>query len=208
MRKTKIESIYNKYHVQLIILAVIIMISLLVILSLFNNRESSDINILKESFAYILFGNAIIGSAVFSFSSTKRSIKFQTSLGITRKEIYRSYMIKNIQVLAWTIGIYFYYMMIDKVIENNSREILTSLINERTGFLVLLFISYSLVSFFLGIVRISPFLFGSLLVFASLGSWIYFINASNMLIGDLFLLIIVISFVIMDRVMITKGKIR
>ncbi|MFA5765947.1 MAG: hypothetical protein WC929_07395, partial [Bacilli bacterium] len=129
MKNKMINSFFLKYGVQMTMLGVIIAILLVIFLSLINGAASGDLIIEKDNFIIALLGNGVIGGGFFSFSTTNRLLKFQTSFGITRKKLYRDYVLRIIQVFSWIVGIYLFYATMNIVISGQYQNLIAILLD-------------------------------------------------------------------------------
>jgi hypothetical protein len=164
MKNKMINSFFLKYGVQMTMLGVIIAILLVIFLSLINGAASGDLIIEKDNFIIALLGNGVIGGGFFSFSTTNRLLKFQTSFGITRKKIHRDYVLRIIQVFSWLVGIYLFYTSIDTVIRGQYQEFVTKIFDMRILFLLTLFGMVNGLGFWCGIKQVKLALYMAILI--------------------------------------------
>jgi len=167
MKNRKTEKNVYSYGIQLLVLGIIIAVLITGFLILINRIEIQGIAIIKNNFIVVLFCSSIIGGAFLSFSTTNRLLKFQTSFGITRKKIYKAYLLRIIQVFSWLIGIYLFYTIADFMIMGQNCNLIPMLFNRKTVILVLLFLLINMVGFWCGIrqIRIELFVIVLLIIF-------------------------------------------
>ncbi len=167
MKNRKTEKNVYSYGIQLLVLGIIIAVLITGFLILINGIEIQGIAIIKNNFIVVLFCSSIIGGAFLSFSTTNRLLKFQTSFGITRKKIYKAYLLRIIQVFSWLIGIYLFYTIADFMIMGQNCNLIPMLFNRKTVILVLLFLLINMVGFWCGIrqIRIELFVIVLLIIF-------------------------------------------
>ena len=167
MKNRKTEKNVYSYGIQLLVLGIIIAVLIIGFLILINGIEIQGIAIIKNNFIVVLFCSSIIGGAFLSFSTTNRLLKFQTSFGITRKKIYKAYLLRIIQVFSWLIGIYLFYTIADFMIMGQNCNLIPMLFNRKTVILVLLFLLINMVGFWCGIrqIRIELFVIVLLIIF-------------------------------------------
>ncbi|HRT68650.1 MAG TPA: hypothetical protein P5173_00305 [Bacilli bacterium] len=167
MKNRKTEKNVYSYGIQLLVLGIIIAVLITGFLILINGIEIQGIAIIKNNFIVALFCSSIIGGAFLSFSTTNRLLKFQTSFGITRKKIYKAYLLRIIQVFSWLIGIYLFYTIADFMIMDQNYNLIPMLFSRKTVILVLLFLLINMVGFWCGIrqIRIELFVIVLLIIF-------------------------------------------
>ena len=167
MKNRKTEKNVYSYGIQLLVLGIIIAVLITGFLILINGIEIQGIAIIKNNFIVALFCSSIIGGAFLSFSTTNRLLKFQTSFGITRKKIYKAYLLRIIQVFSWLIGIYLFYTIADFMIMGQNCNLIPMLFNRKTVILILLFLLINMVGFWCGIrqIRIELFVIVLLIIF-------------------------------------------
>jgi len=167
MKNRKTEKNVYSYGIQLLVLGIIIAVLITGFLILINGIEIQGISIIKNNFIVALFCSSIMGGAFLSFSTTNRLLKFQTSFGITRKKIYKAYLLRIIQVFSWLIGIYLFYTIADFMIMGQNCNLIPMLFNRKTVILVLLFLLINMVGFWCGIrqIRIELFVIVLLIIF-------------------------------------------
>lgn len=152
--KEKAKKLLNNYSFQRLILAIIIMALVLYSLLRMSSLQMSDRVIVKRQFIYSIFIFTIIGGYYYSFFTGSRSIRIQTSFGLTRKEIFNSYSKKILEVFLWLIGIIMFYFLMDKIILKEKINILEDIkINEIILLSVFFFCACN-VSLFLGILKV------------------------------------------------------
>ena len=167
MKNRKTEKNVYSYGIQLLVLGIIIAVLITGFLILINGIEIQGNSIIKNNFIVALFCSSIMGGAFLSFSTTNRLLKFQTSFGITRKKIYKAYLLRIIQVFSWLIGIYLFYTIADFMIMGQNCNLIPMLFNRKTVILVLLFLLINMVGFWCGIrqIRIELFVIVLLIIF-------------------------------------------
>jgi len=167
MKNRKTEKNVYSYGIQLLVLGIIIAVLITGFLILINGIEIQGIAIIKNNFIVALFCSSIMGGAFLSFSTTNRLLKFQTSFGITRKKIYKAYLLRIIQVFSWLIGIYLFYTIADFMIMGQNCNLIPMLFNRKTVILILLFLLINMVGFWCGIrqIRIELFVIVLLIIF-------------------------------------------
>lgn len=208
MENRKTQKNLHHYEIQLIVLGIIIAILLIGSLILINGIKNQEITIIKSNFMVALFCSSIIGGAFLSFSTTNRLLKFQTSFGITRKKIYKDYILRIIQVFSWMIGIYLFYTMMDFIIMGQNVSLIPMLFDQKIMILILLFLLMNMTGFWCGIrqIRIELFLIILLAIFA-ITFLLYYFQIYNIFVLGGFVAIIVGLF-FNNYKTITKGKIR
>ena len=167
MKNRKTEKNVYSYGIQLLVLGIIIAVLIIGFLILINGIEIQGNSIIKNNFIVALFCSSIMGGAFLSFSTTNRLLKFQTSFGITRKKIYKAYLLRIIQVFSWLIGIYLFYTIADFMIMGQNCNLIPMLFNRKTVILILLFLLINMVGFWCGIrqIRIELFVIVLLIIF-------------------------------------------
>lgn len=207
MKNRKTEKNVYSYGIQLLVLGIIIAVLITGFLILINGIEIQGIAIIKNNFIVVLFCSSIIGGAFLSFSTTNRLLKFQTSFGITRKKIYKAYLLRIIQVFSWLIGIYLFYTIADFMIMGQNCNLIPMLFNRKTVILVLLFLLINMVGFWCGIrqIRIELFVIVLLIIFV-ITFLLYHFQIDNVFVFSGFGVAIVVLF-FNNYKTITKGKI-
>jgi len=207
MKNRKTEKNVYSYGIQLLVLGIIIAVLITGFLILINGIEIQGIAIIKNNFIVVLFCSSIIGGAFLSFSTTNRLLKFQTSFGITRKKIYKAYLLRIIQVFSWLIGIYLFYTIADFMIMGQNCNLIPMLFNRKTVILILLFLLINMVGFWCGIRQIRIELFAIILLIIFVTTFLlYYFQIDNVFVFGGFGVAIVVLF-FNNYKTITKGKI-
>ena len=207
MKNRKTEKNVYSYGIQLLVLGIIIAVLIIGFLILINGIEIQGIAIIKNNFIVVLFCSSIIGGAFLSFSTTNRLLKFQTSFGITRKKIYKAYLLRIIQVFSWLIGIYLFYTIADFMIMGQNCNLIPMLFNRKTVILILLFLLINMVGFWCGIRQIRIELFAIILLIIFVTTFLlYYFQIDNVFVFGGFGVAIVVLF-FNNYKTITKGKI-
>lgn len=207
MKNRKTEKNVYSYGIQLLVLGIIIAVLIIGFLILINGIEIQGISIIKNNFIVALFCSSIMGGAFLSFSTTNRLLKFQTSFGITRKKIYKAYLLRIIQVFSWLIGIYLFYTIADFMIMGQNCNLIPMLFNRKTVILILLFLLINMVGFWCGIRQIRIELFAIILLIIFVTTFLlYYFQIDNVFVFGGFGVAIVVLF-FNNYKTITKGKI-
>jgi len=207
MKNRKTEKNVYSYGIQLLVLGIIIAVLITGFLILINGIEIQGISIIKNNFIVALFCSSIMGGAFLSFSTTNRLLKFQTSFGITRKKIYKAYLLRIIQVFSWLIGIYLFYTIADFMIMGQNCNLIPMLFNRKTVILILLFLLINMVGFWCGIRQIRIELFAIILLIIFVTTFLlYYFQIDNVFVFGGFGVAIVVLF-FNNYKTITKGKI-
>lgn len=207
MKNRKTEKNVYSYGIQLLVLGIIIAVLIIGFLILINGIEIQGIAIIKNNFIVALFCSSIMGGAFLSFSTTNRLLKFQTSFGITRKKIYKAYLLRIIQVFSWLIGIYLFYTIADFMIMGQNCNLIPMLFNRKTVILILLFLLINMVGFWCGIRQIRIELFAIILLIIFVTTFLlYYFQIDNVFVFGGFGVAIVVLF-FNNYKTITKGKI-
>ena len=207
MKNRKTEKNVYSYGIQLLVLGIIIAVLITGFLILINGIEIQGIAIIKNNFIVALFCSSIMGGAFLSFSTTNRLLKFQTSFGITRKKIYKAYLLRIIQVFSWLIGIYLFYTIADFMIMGQNCNLIPMLFNRKTVILILLFLLINMVGFWCGIRQIRIELFAIILLIIFVTTFLlYYFQIDNVFVFGGFGVAIVVLF-FNNYKTITKGKI-
>jgi len=207
MKNRKTEKNVYSYKIQLLVLGIIIAVLIIGFLILINGIEIQGIAIIKNNFIVALFCSSIMGGAFLSFSTTNRLLKFQTSFGITRKKIYKAYLLRIIQVFSWLIGIYLFYTIADFMIMGQNCNLIPMLFNRKTVILILLFLLINMVGFWCGIRQIRIELFAIILLIIFVTTFLlYYFQIDNVFVFGGFGVAIVVLF-FNNYKTITKGKI-
>jgi hypothetical protein len=208
MKNKKINSFFLKYGVQMTMIGVIIAILLVIFLSLINGVNSSDLVIEKDNFIIALLGNSVIGGGFFSFSTTNRLLKFQTSFGITRKKLYRDYVLRIIQVFSWIVGIYLFYATMNIVISGQYQNLIAILLDTKILFLLVLFGMINALGFWCGIKQVKLGLYIAILIIVFIITYLlYILHIENSVVLGGFVIITTGLFLNNYKIII-KGKIR
>jgi hypothetical protein len=207
MKNRKTEKNVYSYGIQLLVLGIIIAVLIIGFLILINGIEIQGNSIIKNNFIVALFCSSIMGGAFLSFSTTNRLLKFQTSFGITRKKIYKAYLLRIIQVFSWLIGIYLFYTIADFMIMGQNCNLIPMLFNRKTVILILLFLLINMVGFWCGIRQIRIELFAIILLIIFVTTFLlYYFQIDNVFVFGGFGVAIVVLF-FNNYKTITKGKI-
>ena len=207
MKNRKTEKNVYSYGIQLLVLGIIIAVLIIGFLILINGIEIQGISIIKNNFIVALFCSSIMGGAFLSFSTTNRLLKFQTSFGITRKKIYKAYLLRIIQVFSWLIGIYLFYTIADFMIMGQNCNLIPMLFNRKTVILILLFLLINMVGFWCGIRQIRIELFAIILLIIFVTTFLlYYFQIDNVFVFGGFGVAIVVLF-FNNYKTITKRKI-
>ncbi|HOE06809.1 MAG TPA: hypothetical protein PLQ99_03840 [Bacilli bacterium] len=207
MKNRKTEKNVYSYGIQLLVLGIIIAVLITGFLILINGIEIQGNSIIKNNFIVALFCSSIMGGAFLSFSTTNRLLKFQTSFGITRKKIYKAYLLRIIQVFSWLIGIYLFYTIADFMIMGQNCNLIPMLFNRKTVILILLFLLINMVGFWCGIRQIRIELFAIILLIIFVTTFLlYYFQIDNVFVFGGFGVAIVVLF-FNNYKTITKGKI-
>ena len=207
MKNRKTEKNVYSYGIQLLVLGIIIAVLIIGFLILINGIEIQGNSIIKNNFIVVLFCSSIMGGAFLSFSTTNRLLKFQTSFGITRKKIYKAYLLRIIQVFSWLIGIYLFYTIADFMIMGQNCNLIPMLFNRKTVILILLFLLINMVGFWCGIRQIRIELFAIILLIIFVTTFLlYYFQIDNVFVFGGFGVAIVVLF-FNNYKTITKGKI-
>ena len=207
MKNRKTEKNVYSYGIQLLVLGIIIAVLIIGFLILINGIEIQGNSIIKNNFIVALFCSSIMGGAFLSFSTTNRLLKFQTSFGITRKKIYKAYLLRIIQVFSWLIGIYLFYTIADFMIMGQNCNLIPMLFNRKTVILILLFLLINMVGFWCGIRQIRIELFAIILLIIFVITFLlYYFQIDNVFVFGGFGVAIVVLF-FNNYKTITKGKI-
>jgi predicted acyltransferase len=113
MTKDRFKKLMNNYYFQLfwviIIALILIMISIVLV---------EDIDMDNRIFRFNLFGTLALIGFLYSYSLTKKNIRNDLSVGMTRKETYLSYL-KNVFIALFVAQFFvIYYMVIYKIVIN------------------------------------------------------------------------------------------
>ena len=207
MKNRKTEKNVYSYGIQLLVLGIIIAVLIIGFLILINGIEIQGNSIIKNNFIVALFCSSIMGGAFLSFSTTNRLLKFQTSFGITRKKIYKAYLLRIIQVFSWLIGIYLFYTIADFMIMGQNCNLIPMLFNRKIVILILLFLLINMVGFWCGIRQIRIELFAIILLIIFVTTFLlYYFQIDNVFVFGGFGVAIVVLF-FNNYKTITKGKI-
>ena len=207
MKNRKTEKNVYSYGIQLLVLGIIIAVLITGFLILINGIEIQGNSIIKNNFIVALFCSSIMGGAFLSFSTTNRLLKFQTSFGITRKKIYKAYLLRIIQVFSWLIGIYLFYTIADFMIMGQNCNLIPMLFNRKTVILILLFLLINMVGFWCGIRQIRIELFAIILLIIFVTTFLlYYFQIDNVFVFGGFGVAIVVLF-FNNYKTITKRKI-
>ena len=207
MKNRKTEKNVYSYGIQLLVLGIIIAVLIIGFLILINGIEIQGNSIIKNNFIVALFCSSIMGGAFLSFSTTNRLLKFQTSFGITRKKIYKAYLLRIIQVFSWLIGIYLFYTIADFMIMGQNCNLIPMLFNRKTVILILLFLLINMVGFWCGIRQIRIELFAIILLIIFVTTFLlYYFQIDNVFVFGGFGVAIVVLF-FNNYKTITKRKI-
>lgn len=174
MNKKRIAAFSSKYGVQLVFIVGIIAVLLIVSLSLINREMNSDLLVIKDNFIFTLLGNCIIGGAFYSFSTTNRLLKFQTSFGITRKKIFNDYILRIIQVFCWLVGMYLFYTITDIVLLKEFENVGSKIFDIRVLFLLAIFVFVSMIGFLSGIRQVKTWIYILILLFVLVVAYLVF----------------------------------
>ncbi len=213
MENKKIKNFSVRPLILKVILGIILTILLGVTLFFINGEKNKDLITMKDQFVTALLYSSIIGGALFSFSTSNRQIKRQTSFGITRKKIFHDYLLRMIQVFSWLIGMYLFYIILDFIILdfmgiNQKQSLLETIFDTKNMILILLFFMINMIGFWCGIKRVGIHIYITVLVGIFLIAYLlYIFQVDKFFILGGFILISIGLFFINHKA-INKGKIR
>lgn len=197
MKNSKFSRFWNYYYIQLI-LSVIVTLLLISLTILF--IEEIDLN--NTILIYNIFGTLTLVAFITSYNSTKKAMKTQLELGITRKQIYRNHIISTGIAAVVSIALVLYYMYIYIKAINSSITLFAKHFNvSGMVFLPLAFLFSAASGFALGIFRIKPKIFYPLFIVAASGMIYIAIKHSynyiiNIVVASLILILSIMNYLL------------
>jgi len=187
----------NKTRLVLVIVSALILIMISIVLF-------EDIDLDNTILVYNIFGTLALIGFLYSYSLTKKNIKNDLCVGITRKEIYKSYL-RNIMIcLVVSILLVIYYMVIYKLVINVNTSIFSLFDIEEILFLPLIFLALSFFGFFLGMVQMRKKIFYLLFLCTNTIIVVFVIYFNMEYYLDLILLGFVLTLLILNYRLIKK----
>lgn len=140
-----------------------------------------DIAFDNRIFIYALFGTIALTGFLYSFSLTGKEAWMRLSFGVTRKAIYRKYILNSFLSLVVSVFLAAYYMVIYYLVYDHDL-LITEVFNFReVVFLPLVYLALSFLGFFLGMCKMNRNIFYTLtgIIVVSLSVVVIYFSITN-----------------------------
>lgn len=147
--KDKWNKFTSNFSVKLISVIVLALFLIMVSIVLFE-----DVGLDNSILIYNIFGTISLIGFLYSYALTKKNIRVDFGMGVTRKQIYKSYLKNTLLVLFISLFLVAYYILIFKIVIMKNISLNKFFDMRILIFLPLIFLSLSFLGFFLGIMKI------------------------------------------------------
>ena len=147
--KDKWNKFTRNFSVKLISVIVLALFLIMVSIVLFE-----DVGLDNSILIYNIFGTISLIGFLYSYALTKKNIRVDFGMGVTRKQIYKSYLKNTLLVLFISLFLVAYYILIFKIVIMKNISLNKFFDMRILIFLPLIFLSLSFLGFFLGIMKI------------------------------------------------------
>ncbi|HHZ11305.1 MAG TPA: hypothetical protein GYA05_01185 [Acholeplasmataceae bacterium] len=176
MKKEIYKRIINSeaWKLAAVIIAALFLITVSIILF-------DDIAFDNRIFIYALFGTIALTGFLYSFSLTGKEAWMRLSFGVTRKAIYRKYILNSFLSLVVSVFLAAYYMVIYYLVYDHDL-LITEVFNFReVVFLPLVYLALSFLGFFLGMCKMNRNIFYTLtgIIVVSLSVVVIYFSITN-----------------------------
>lgn len=176
MKKDIYKRIINSeaWKLAAVIIAALFLITVSIILF-------DDIAFDNRIFIYALFGTIALTGFLYSFSLTGKEAWMRLSFGVTRKAIYRKYILNSFLSLVVSVFLAAYYMVIYYLVYDHDL-LITEVFNFReVVFLPLVYLALSFLGFFLGMCKMNRNIFYTLtgIIVVSLSVVVIYFSITN-----------------------------
>lgn len=156
--KDKWNKLTSNFSVKLISVIVLALLLIMVSIVLFE-----DVGLDNSILIYNIFGTISLIGFLYSYALTKKNIRIDFGIGVTRKQIYKSYLKNILVVLLISLFLVAYYILIFKIVIVKNISLNKYFDMRILIFLPLIFLSLSFLGFFLGMMKIHSGLVYSLI---------------------------------------------
>lgn len=156
--KDKWNKFTSNFSVKLISVIVLALLLIMVSIVLFE-----DVGLDNSILIYNIFGTISLIGFLYSYALTKKNIRIDFGIGVTRKQIYKSYLKNILVVLLISLFLVAYYILIFKIVIVKNISLNKYFDIRILIFLPLIFLSLSFLGFFLGMMKIHSGLVYSLI---------------------------------------------
>lgn len=176
MKKEIYKRIINSeaWKLAAVIIAALFLITVSIILF-------DDIAFDNRIFIYALFGTIALTGFLYSFSLTGKEAWMRLSFCVTRKAIYRKYILNSFLSLVVSVFLAAYYMVIYYLVYDHDL-LITEVFNFReVVFLPLVYLALSFLGFFLGMCKMNRNIFYTLtgIIVVSLSVVVIYFSITN-----------------------------
>ena len=198
MNKMKIKEYLDNYYVQLGSFFLLALILIFVSIVLFE-----DINLDNMILVQNIYGTLALTGFLYSYDLSKRRLRNDLEIGLTRKEVYRLYLFQVFISLVFASFIVLYYAWI------HQHVIKESFVVKEIAFLAVVYLALSFFGFFLGIFKIRKLFFHilSAVITIIIVLMIIYIGMKYYLYLDIAIAVIAIVLGILNYLLIMKRKI-
>jgi hypothetical protein len=202
MKNGKFYRITHNYYAQLAAAVVSALFLIMAATVLFE-----DINLDNTMLIYNIFGTLTMVGFIFSYNLTKKHLRSELEAGVTRKRVYRNYLVNTFIVLAVSLFIAAYYMFIYKTIIKNTLTLLEIFDFRKIVFLPLIFLLISFSGFILGLIQMRKRFFYTLFIAFVCGLVLIIIYLSITYYINIILLAAVIMLIVINYFLIANYRI-
>lgn len=196
MIKNKFKDLFKNYYIQIFTFSLLTLTLILVSIVLFEDIALDNIILIRN-----IFGTLAIIGFLYSYDLSHRRLRNDLEMGLTRKEVYKAYIIQVAISLFVACFIVTYYMLIYSYVIKQPFNIKDILI------LPVIFLGLSFLGFFLGIYKMRKRIFYILSGTLIVGIVLIITNFGMPYFVDIILLTLVIILGVVNYLLITKNKI-
>ena len=207
MNKERKKKFFDSYYPQLIGVLVIIILLMMMAIVLVEDINKGNYILDVYSFLNNIYLNILLGGAVYAYSQSKKSFKFQLSFGKTRKDIFHS-TFKNIaQVVIVATFISLVYIAINNHFTDTNISTFKVFKEEGLLFLLELVVLASLIGFFVGLLKLDSVIAYVIILLFMVGIFFVTLKFHGNEMINLILEILIFVFIGLDRFLVEKVKV-
>lgn len=203
----KMKKFFDSYFPQLIGVLVIIILLMAMAIVLVEDINKGNYILDVYSFLNSIYLNLLLGGAVYAYSESKKSFKFQLCFGKTRKDIFHT-TFKNIaQALIVATFISLVYIAINNHFTDTNISIFKVFKEEGLLFLLELVVLTSLIGFFVGMLKLNSVIAYICVVFFMITLFFVTLKFHGNQMINLILEILIFIFIGLNRFLVEKVKV-
>ncbi|MDI9507806.1 MAG: hypothetical protein WBL47_05995 [Bacilli bacterium] len=148
MKYEKYHRLTQNYFAQLVVAFVSALLLIMTAIVLFE-----DIDLDNTMLIYNIYGTLALVGFIYSYNLTKKHLRSELEVGVTRKRIYRNYLFNTLISLMISLFLVAYYMFIYKKVIRNTLTLPQLFDFKKIIFLPLIYLLISFSGFILGIIQ-------------------------------------------------------